>query len=102
MSFNFMPTRAPDPRTPAPPPAVLDRRRPRLLLTAARLGLPLYRRDRDLPRLIARLSGLSPLDAITEVEARAEAARRSASATYSYARHIDCLIALLAERRLSP
>ena len=86
---------------PVPEP-VTDRRRPRLLLGAARHGLALYRRDRDLPRLLARSDGLRPLDALTETEARCEAARRTGAATYSFARHIEVLIALLAERQLVP
>lgn len=101
MSFN-----TPHARFAAAPAAVLlpvtDRRRPRLLLTAARHGLALYRRDRDLPRLMARSTGQSALDALTESEARIEAARRSGAANYSFARHVEALVALLAERRLQP
>lgn len=109
MSFNFSPPRYDQSRYDqsclAQPvtacPTVLDRRRPRLLLSAARHGLALYRRDRDLPRLLPRAMGQPPLDALTEAEARAETARRGGEATYSFARHIDLLIALLAEQRLA-
>lgn len=120
MSMNF----APSPvhrMTPAPPslrkdrrgdaPAVApataetevtDRRRPRLLLSAARHGLSLYRRDRDLPRLLTLgESRMPPLDALFAAEARFETARRSGTASYSFARHIEVLIALLAELRLT-
>lgn len=84
-------------------PDVTDSLRPRLLLTAARHGLALYRRDRDLPRLLTLADArLRPLDALRLSENRHEAARRGNSATYSYARHIDVLIAVLAEMRLSP
>ena len=73
MSFNFPPPSpaeaSADPL--APPMPVCDSRRPRLLLCAARHGLSLYRRDRDLPRLMARASGQRPLDLLTEAEARA-------------------------------
>ena len=110
MSFNFPPPRPTEqPAAPnaAPnlahmPEPVTDRRRPRLLLGAARHGLALYRRDRDLPRLLARSEGLRPLDALTEAEARCETARRSGAATYSFSRHIEVLIALFAERQLVP
>lgn len=79
-----------------------DRRRPRLLMTAARHGLSLYRRERDLPRLLTTgESRMPPLDALYAAEARFEAARRKGAATYSFARHIEVLIALLAELRLT-
>lgn len=109
MSFSFAPTSQaarPVP-VPAPVPApvpdqVTDRRRPRLLLSAARHGLSLYRRDRDLPRLLTLAeSRMPPLDALFTAEARIETARRNGAATYSFARHIEVLIALLAELRLT-
>ncbi len=99
MSFRFAPPRAN--RQPVLPATAPDRRRPRLLLTAARHGLALYSRDRDLPRLLARSQGQPPLDALAEAESRIEADRRTGSATYSFARHIDLLVALLAETRLA-
>jgi hypothetical protein len=73
-------------------------RRPRLLMRAARFGLAEYRRERDLRRYVA--SAASPEDAVTSlmsVEARLEATRVAGDAAYSVARHIDVLIALLAE-----
>lgn len=98
MSFAFpLPLKTARP-TPVCP--VIDRRRPRLMLSAARHGLSLYRRERDLPRLLLRRTGQCPLDALTEAEAQAETARRTGAATYSFARHIDLLVALLAEQRL--
>lgn len=100
MSFNFPPPRFA--QLPDVPQGVSDRRRPRLLLGAARHGLSLYRRDRDLPRILSRHLDKAPLDALTEMEANIEQARRNGSATYSFARHIDILIALLAEQRLAP
>lgn len=110
MSFNYPPPRFTPPHVTSPHltlvadvlPVGSDRRRPRLLLGAARHGLSLYRRDRDLPRLLSRHFGKAPLDALTEIEANIEQARRTGSATYSFARHIDILIALLAEQRLAP
>jgi hypothetical protein len=76
-------------------------RRPRLLMRAARFGLGEYRRERDLRRLV-KMTG-SPQDtlpALMAVEERLEATRQSGDAAYSVARHIDVLIALLAEARL--
>jgi hypothetical protein len=76
-------------------------RRPRLLMHAARFGLGDYRRDRDLRRLVA--VGGSPEDTLPHlisVEERLEATRLNGDASYSAARHIDVLIALLAEARL--
>lgn len=101
MSFNFPSALAA--AHPVPPLSeVADRRRPRLLLTAARHGLSLYRRERDLPRLLTLgESRMPPLDALYAAEARYEANRRSNAASYSFARHIEVLIALLAELRLT-
>jgi hypothetical protein len=76
-------------------------RRPRLLMQAARLGLSDYRRDRDLRRLVR--CGLSPEETVPSlmtVEEQLEATRLAGDAAYSIARHIEVLIALLAEARL--
>ncbi|WP_103256340.1 DUF6477 family protein [Tabrizicola aquatica] len=76
-------------------------RRPRLLMHAARFGLGDYRRERDLRRLVQ--SATSPevtLPQLIAVEERLEATRVAGDASYSVARHIDVLIALLAEAQL--
>ncbi len=76
-------------------------RRPRLLMHAARFGLVDYRRDRDLRRLVR--CGLSPEETVPSLmsaEAAIEATRLAGDATYSVARHIEVLIALLAEAQL--
>jgi Family of unknown function (DUF6477) len=76
-------------------------RRPRLLMRAARFGLAEYRRERDLRRYVAAV--VSPEDTVTSlmtVEARLEATRIAGDAAYSVARHIEVLIALLAEAQL--
>ncbi|CAN1534596.1 hypothetical protein MCELHM10_01522 [Paracoccaceae bacterium] len=76
-------------------------RRPRLLLRAARFGLGDYRRDRDLRRLVK--CGHSPEETVPWLissEEHLEATRLSGDASYSVARHIDVLIALLAEVQL--
>ena len=80
-------------------------RRPRLLVRAARHGLQDYRRDRDLTRLIR--TGACPrpevaLEHLFETEEMLEATRRAGDATYSIARHIEVLIAMMAEARLLP
>ena len=80
-------------------------RRPRLLIRAARFGLSEYNRDRDLKRLIRSEALPSPstaLDVLIEEEARVEEIRRSETASYSPARHIELLVAIMAEARLLP
>jgi hypothetical protein len=76
-------------------------RRPRLLMRAARFGMGEYRRDRDLRRYVAGVA--SPEDTVSSlmtVEAKLEATRIAGDAAYSVARHIEVLIALLAEAQL--
>jgi len=78
-------------------------RRPRLLIRAARFGLSGYSHDRDLTRLIsdARLPG--PGRAVTQlmnIEGDMNAKRKTGDATYSIARHVEILIALMAEIQL--
>ena len=80
-----------------------DLRRPRLLIRAARFGMEDYRRERDLKRLVP--SPLSPARTVPQLiaqEERLEEIRRAGDAAYSVARHIDVLIALMAEVRLLP
>lgn len=76
-------------------------RRPRLLMHAARFGLGDYRRERDLRRLVR--CGMSPeetVPSLMSVEEELEATRLAGAASYSPARHIEVLIALLAEASL--
>jgi hypothetical protein len=76
-------------------------RRPRLLMHAARFGLGDYRRERDLRRLVR--CGMSPeetVPSLISVEAELEETRLAGDAAYSVTRHIEVLIALLAEARL--
>jgi hypothetical protein len=76
-------------------------RRPRLLMHAARFGLGEYRRERDLRRLVKGTpSAKETLPRLIEVERHLEDTRLSGDASYSVARHIDVLIALLAEAQL--
>ncbi|MGC9369815.1 MAG: DUF6477 family protein [Paracoccaceae bacterium] len=80
-------------------------RRPRLLIRAARLGLAEYRRDRDLARLVHSPRPPTPAQALARLldhEERLEETRRAGDASYSISRHVDVLIALMAEARLLP
>ena len=80
-------------------------RRPRLLIRAARFGLTDYNRDRDLKRVMKVTRAPSPakaVDGLIETEARMEATRKAGDASYSVARHVEVLIALMAEARLLP
>ena len=76
-------------------------RPPRLLMRAARFGLAEYRRERDLRRYVAeQASPEATVSSLMSVEARLEATRLAGDAAYSVARHIEVLIALLAEAQL--
>ena len=78
-------------------------RRPSLLIRAARFGLQEYRRDRDLRRLGAPLGPVErAVSRLFQDEAEMEETRRAGDAGYSVARHIEVLIALMAEVRLLP
>lgn len=82
-----------------------DLRRPRLLIRAARFGVADYKRERDLRRLINASARTTPELAFPQLitaEERMEATRRAGDATYSVSRHIEVLIALIAEARLLP
>ncbi len=77
-------------------------RRPRLLIRAARFGVSEYDRRRTLPRLVnvdrnARAETI--VDALMTAEADAEVQRKAGLATYSFARHIEILAALIVEAR---
>ncbi len=80
-----------------------DMRRPRLLVRAARHGLQDYRRERDLRRLLGGPAPVTPEATMVHLlsqEELLEATRREGDARYSIARHIELLIALMAESRL--
>lgn len=76
--------------------------RPRLLVRAARLGMDDYRRERDLRRLTDHAGPESAFPRLLEQEAHLEAKRTTGDASYSIARHVEVLIALMAEARLLP
>lgn len=75
--------------------------RPRILTRAAKAGAALYKRERDLgrilPKLTRKVAKPALINAIAEAEERCEAERSTGSATYSLTRHISLLSALLAE-----
>lgn len=78
-------------------------RRPRLLMRAARFGLEDYSRDRDLRRLVrCQHTPDHTVPTLLDEEERLEQTRLRGDASYSVARHVDVLVALLAEARLLP
>lgn len=75
-------------------------RRPSLMIRAARHGQADYHRTRDLARLIDADTTPPPRDAVRKLlaeEELLEATRKSDGLGYSLARHIDILVALMAE-----
>ncbi len=85
--------------------ALTSLRRPRLLIRAARFGLRDYNRDRDLRRLVRSEETMAPSAAVSTLlveEARLEDTRRRGDAAYSPAKHVEILVALIAEARLLP
>lgn len=77
-------------------------RRPRLLSTAAQAGASVYRRERDLARILPKLFGKSAniLPSIIAAEAQCETERKTGAATYSVTRHVSLLSALVANQTL--
>lgn len=80
-----------------------DLRRPQLLIRAARLGLTEYRRDRDLKRLIdGEPAPDRSVPRLLNEEEKLEEIRQRGDAGYSVSRHIEVMIALMAEVSLLP
>jgi hypothetical protein len=80
-------------------------RRPRLLIRTARFGLQDYRRTPALRRLFAAAGAHSPAQIVALLllrEAEQEDRRQAGDAAYSVARHVELLIALMAEARHLP
>ena len=78
-------------------------RRPRLLISAARLGAAEYRRERHLQRVLgygAVPRGNAALMRLVALEQDLEERRRSDDAGYSLVRHLDILIAMIGEAQL--
>ncbi|MEE9388428.1 MAG: DUF6477 family protein [Paracoccaceae bacterium] len=77
--------------------------RPQLLIRAARFGLEEYNRDRDLKRVMKTGTAPSPARALNSLmaeEALLEETRQTGASIYSVSRHVEVLIALMAEARL--
>lgn len=80
-----------------------DLRRPSLLIRAARFGLAEYHRERDLRRFVRQpMSAEGTVSHLIGEEERMERHRLDGDAAYSVSRHIEVLIALMAEARLLP
>lgn len=78
-------------------------RRPRLLIRAARFGIGDYDRGRALRRLIdadGTPCTETALRRLLAEEDAADGARRAKAAGYNAARHIELLIAIMAEARI--
>ncbi len=79
-------------------------RRSRLLISAARLGVHDYRRERDLKRLIKTTRVPAPRRAIMhllQIEIALEEARKLGEGRYNVVRHVDVMIALMGEAALA-
>ncbi|MDF3413680.1 hypothetical protein HKX54_04360 [Sulfitobacter sp. M57] len=77
--------------------------RPRLMMRAARIGAEEYRRSAHLPRLLGY--GTLPrhgavLLKLMDIEATLEEQRIGSDGSYSLIRHLDVLIAMVAEARV--
>jgi hypothetical protein len=78
-------------------------KRPPLLVRAARFGLDDYNRAGQLPRLLRCLAPPRSGEAVLrllDLEAELEDLRHERAAEYSVARHVEVIIALMAEARL--
>lgn len=78
------------------------RRRPALMMRAARIGAKDYRRSAHLPRVLGY--GILPrhgaaLMQLLDIESGLETQRTMSDASYSLIRHIDVLIAMIGEAR---
>ena len=88
---------------PANKPSLANLRRPRLLVRAARAGVADYKRSRDLTRLTQVPATARPdrvLSALVAEEERVEETRRAGHISYSFVRHIELLVALIADSQL--
>lgn len=77
-------------------------RRPRLLIDAAHLGIADYRREQTLGRLLPEGPDIEHggmFQSLAAREATMNAERRAGGATYSVARHIELLVAMIVEAR---
>lgn len=85
--------------------ALANLQRPRLLVRAARHGVSDYKRDRDLRRISGHATSASPRRIVSHLLAQEEGMERTRIArdgTYSPNKHIEVLVALMAESRSLP
>ncbi|MEM6578456.1 MAG: DUF6477 family protein [Pseudomonadota bacterium] len=78
-------------------------KRPRLLINAARLGLSDYRRGTHLARHLGNdmpANGEAVLRQLMAIEHDLDQERRMQAASYSVARHVEIMIAMMCEARL--
>lgn len=76
--------------------------RPRLLIRAARYGISEYRRDIHLARILGRTRlprSAAALAELINLEMEVDDLRRQRAAEYSPARHVELLIAVMAEAK---
>ncbi|NNE87345.1 MAG: hypothetical protein HKN27_04655 [Silicimonas sp.] len=78
--------------------------RPQLLVRAAQVWLPDFNRDRSMRRIFPGMVPPTPgrgFEALIEQEQAIDQIRREGAASYSAARHIEVLVALIVEARLA-
>lgn len=78
--------------------------RPSLLVRAAKYGMAEFNRNRSLRRLMPGETTPAPgkaFDMLWDRECEMDAARREGTASYSPARHIELLAALIHEARIA-
>lgn len=78
-------------------------RRPKLLIRAARFGQQDYNRERHLQRILGYGALPRPAAALIklmELEREVDEQRRADDEGYSLTRHVDLMIAMMAEARL--
>lgn len=77
-------------------------KRPKLLIRAAHHGISEYNRNRDLKRLLKQTAPApeKAMEQLINEEAMLEKARCEGGTNYSVSRHVDIMIAMLAEMRL--
>ena len=72
-------------------------RRPSLLMRAARIGAAEYRRGAHLARVLGMSAQKDVLNALCEVEEVLNIQRLQGDGSYNVTRHVDVMIALVAE-----
>ena len=79
--------------------------RPKTLMRAARSALCHYDRSAGLQRLLGKSGMIRPEEALQELlplEQECETRRQTGRVAYSVTRHLDVMVAIIAEARLLP